>query len=305
MNGTPRVSVVLPTYNRAGLLQRAIASVLGQSYRNFELLVVDDASEDGTPELLAGIADPRLRVLRQAQRRGAAHARNVGIRAARGGLIAFQDSDDEWLVCKLEQQLALLDASPPQVGWIGGTYLVEAGDRIYSVRSPSLIAGEGYDDELLVGEPFVTPTWLVRRELLEAAGLFDEHMPCLEDWDLIFKLAGNCHFRAVKDHILLRHGSADGLYANIPRRVQGLEVMLNRHRDRWLSGPSRYAAWCTELGRLHGTLGQPDAARRWLKEGLRYRSGVRAAILLASTYLHARFLVRLGRSRHFALHLTS
>lgn len=302
MSGTPLVSVILPTHNRARVLGRAIASVLTQSWRNLELLVVDDGSTDGTDALVAAFDDPRLRYLQLPQRGGAAHARNAGIDAARGNLIAFQDSDDEWLVWKLEQQLALLDSAGPDVGWIGGSYLVEARKRVYSVRSAALIAGAGYEPELLVGEPFVTPGWLVRREVIEAAGLFDESMPCLEDWDLIFKLAERCRFRAVDDHILLRHGSADGLYANIEKRTQGLEIMLARHRTRWLGGPGQYSAWCTELGRLLGTLNRPEAAKPWLRESLRHGKSLRAAALYAGASVHPRLLARLGQSRHFAYH---
>lgn len=299
MSVAPRVSVILPTYNRGALLARSIASVLTQSYRDFELLVVDDASDDGTAEVLAGIADPRLQVLRQPQRRGAAQARNRGIRAARGALIAFQDSDDEWLVWKLEQQVALLDASPPDVGWIGGTYLVEARGHVHTVRSRALIAGHDYEGELLIGEPFVTPTWLVRREVLEAAGLFDEQMPCLEDWDLVFKLAARCRFRAVEDHILLRHGSADGLYANVGKRIQGLEVMLRRHRERWLLQPPRYARWCAELSRLLAQSGDADRARLWLRVARQHERPPSARILTLSLAdaIHPRLFLRLNRSR--------
>lgn len=299
MSSTPRVSVILPSYNRGALLSRAIATVLTQSYRDFELLVIDDASDDDSAARLAAIDDPRLRVLRQPQRGGAARARNAGLRAARGELIAFQDSDDEWLVWKLEQQVALLDASPAEVGWIGGTYLVEGGGRVYSVRSPSLIAGDGYEGELLIGEPFVTPTWLVRRAVIEAAGGFDESMPCLEDWDLIFKLAGRCRFRAVEDHVLMRHGSADGLYAHVGKRIAGLTVMLERHRPRWLMQPDQYARWCAELSRLQAQSGQLDAARRWLDEAAAHEStrSPRIAALRSAATIHPRLFARLSRSR--------
>src|SRR5262245_7829489 len=92
----PAVRIVLPTYNRAALLPRAIRSVLRQTYSDFELIVVDDGSEDATADAIQCFADPRLRYLRLPSNRGAGAARNAGIRMARAAFIAFQDSDDEW-----------------------------------------------------------------------------------------------------------------------------------------------------------------------------------------------------------------
>ncbi|MGB3624622.1 MAG: glycosyltransferase family 2 protein, partial [Henriciella sp.] len=100
------VSVVIPTYNRARTLRRAVESVLRQSYTNLELIVVDDASTDDTKAVLSSINDPRMRVITYEFNRGCAAARNIGARDARGEYLAFQDSDDEWLADKLSKQVA-------------------------------------------------------------------------------------------------------------------------------------------------------------------------------------------------------
>src|SRR5262245_12992873 len=107
---SPAVSVVLPAYNRAGSIGGAIPSVLRQTWADFELIVIDDGSEDGTLEAAAGIRDPRLRLIAGQSNRGAAAARNRGAAVARADWIAFQDSDDEWLPEKLEKQMARLAA---------------------------------------------------------------------------------------------------------------------------------------------------------------------------------------------------
>lgn len=275
-------------------LPRAVDSVLAQSFRDFELIVIDDASSDGTVAWLQSLGEPRLRILAQPARQGAARARNAGIRAAAAPFIAFQDSDDEWLPQKLEQQLALLQACPPGVGWVGGAYRVD--DTV--VSSPALVRGADYDGELLVGAPFVTPTWLVRREVLLAAGLFDEAMPCLEDWDLIFKLADRCAFRAVPEVVLQRHGSPDSLYGDIDKRRRGLEVILQRHRARWLREPARYGRWHAELGRLYGLHGAPGQSRAWLRRGLALNPWQpRAAALYAAALCGSRVLKRYSRTR--------
>src|ERR1051326_9034418 len=96
----PAVSVILPTYNRGHLIERALRSVLNQSFGDFELLVMDDASTDNTEEVIRAIGDPRIRHIRSTSRLGPAAQRNLGLKNARAGLVAFQDSDDEWFLEK-------------------------------------------------------------------------------------------------------------------------------------------------------------------------------------------------------------
>jgi GT2 family glycosyltransferase len=120
LSPVPAVSVVLPAYNRAATIGRAIASVLAQNLSDLELIVVDDGSADGTVAAVRAIADPRLRLVALEANAGAAAARNRGIAEARAPWVAFQDSDDEWLPAKLEKQMARLAAPPPAGGpdWV-------------------------------------------------------------------------------------------------------------------------------------------------------------------------------------------
>ena len=112
----PTVSIILPTYNRVGSVQAAIHSVLAQTYIDYELIVVDDGSTDETASHVREIADPRLIYVLHPQNKGAAAARNTGMRMARGDYIAFLDSDDTWHPQKLEVQVEFLKNSPDQVG---------------------------------------------------------------------------------------------------------------------------------------------------------------------------------------------
>lgn len=106
----PKVSVIIPTYNRAHLIGRAIKSVLNQTYKDFEIIIVDDGSTDKTEEVVKDFKDERVRYIRREKNKGGSAARNTGIKAARGEYIAFQDSDDEWLPEKLEKQMKAFEA---------------------------------------------------------------------------------------------------------------------------------------------------------------------------------------------------
>lgn len=189
--GGPRVSVIIPAWNRAGTILEAIHSVLSQTFVSLEVIVVDDGSTDGTAAAVRERhgADPRVVLLSQANQ-GPAAARNAGIGRARGELIAFLDSDDLWDPEKLAAQVGHLDAHP-----VAGLTFCDA--RVQDERGPQARTrfeskGFGGDCSLrgLVEArfPLCTPSVLIRREALADAGGFDASFPCAEDWDLWIRL---------------------------------------------------------------------------------------------------------------------
>lgn len=189
-----QVSVILPTYNRAHSICRAVESVLGQTYPAWELLVIDDGSTDNTAEIIAGYAalDDRVRYCGQTCNRGVSAARNEGIRQARYGYIAFQDSDDVWRADKLEKQMRVFEESPGT----GMVYCAMRGTRQDGsvVRIPDtsidrrLLRGNLYG-LLLQGNVIGAPAAVTRRECMEKCGGFDESLSCLEDWELFLRIA--------------------------------------------------------------------------------------------------------------------
>lgn len=190
------MTAVIPTHNRSTLLERAIRSVVGQSFRGWELIIVDDASTDNTAIVLEAwtARDPRIHVLRNHRSCGAACARNLAIAAARGELIAFLDDDDEWLPAKLEHQLSVLDARPAGVGLCYSPYVyIEAGGR---QRVVGTLDARGHHVRLLLLERnfLGTQTVIVRRDLIQRAGGFDTALPPLEDWDLWLRLSSLTEF---------------------------------------------------------------------------------------------------------------
>lgn len=185
----PLVSVIIPTYNRGWIVRDAIDSVLGQTYADFELIVVDDGSTDRTPQILDDYGD-KLRVIRQANQ-GVSAARNRGISESSGLLIALLDSDDIWLPKKLSVQVDFFKRNPAALIcqteeiWIRNGLRVNPGKRH---RKPSGMIFERSLELCLVSPSAV----MVRRELFEKVGLFDESLPACEDYDLWLRVG--CRF---------------------------------------------------------------------------------------------------------------
>lgn len=264
MTAEPLVSVILPTYNRAGLVGRAIRSVLTQGYRNLELIVVDDGSTDDTERVVREVTDGRVTYLRRANG-GPAGARNLGLQSARGALVAFQDSDDEWLDGKLEQQVGAL-ASAPAADLCVCSYIVDRLDLGSACRlgAEQLVEPGNLKRQTLEVFYFPTPAWLVRRSALDRAGWFDAALSCWEDWELALRLADGGEFVLVDRPLLLQHSSGRGVNSEPVARMNSLRRMLEHHGARWHGHPATLAEHRYTVGRLEVDHGTTAEARRQL-----------------------------------------
>lgn len=188
---TPMVSIVVPTYGRLPLLRKAVASVIGQTFSDWELIVVNDGSTDGTREYLEVIDDPRLRPL-SVEHGGITSARSAGLRAARGQWVAFLDSDDLWLPGKLEMQLRRLAAQPTCRWSYTGYSLIDTEGAPLPERSallPRPVSGCILEPILRFKVSTPVQTMLVQRSLIEEIGGFDAAIPFLSDYDFALRLA--------------------------------------------------------------------------------------------------------------------
>lgn len=177
------VSVVIPTHNRVGTLIPAIKSALAQNYRDIEVIVVDDASTDDTARIMQEkqATNPNLHVIRHSVNKGAAAARNTGIASARGAYIALLDSDDLWVVDKIERQLAYMKETGCDICTSHAVFRA-LGARDVSERLLPLKAD--WQRELVQGLGVnAGSTLLARAEVFEKVGLFDDRLKRLEDWD--------------------------------------------------------------------------------------------------------------------------
>jgi glycosyltransferase involved in cell wall biosynthesis len=214
----PLVSIVIPTYNRAASLVRALDSVLAQTYPAWEVLIVDDASTDDTAGRIAPYLGDRVALHRRPRNGGATAARNAGIALARGAYVAFLDSDDEWLPEKLARQVALFQAGPPDLG------LVYAGlwqlvDGRPPVAVPPRQRGRVYDALRWRNRIGTASGVMVRRDLLRALGGFDERLSACEDWDLWLRIARDWQVDAIEEPLLRYHDGGGDRLSNRSRSV--------------------------------------------------------------------------------------
>jgi glycosyltransferase involved in cell wall biosynthesis len=209
----PEVSIIMPTFNRLDWLRSAVDSVLRQTHREWELILIDDGSEAPTREYLRELrenGDGRFTVILGEHCGNPPRVRNIALRAARGEYVAFLDSDDLWLPQKLERQLASLRASPGREWSYTAALMVDASARPLGRSLPYPAVRDGWiADSLLRGEAAVTQSSvLIRRAALESVGGYPEDLPVCGDYELFVRLAlrGEVDYVAEDLALIRRHG---------------------------------------------------------------------------------------------------
>ena len=262
-SSAPRVSVVIPTHNRAALLPRAVDSVLAQTWEDFELIIVDDHFTDETPAVVAGLADGRIRSLRHECNTGQSRAFNTGTESARGEYIAFLDDDDEWLPHKLAAQVKLLDEAPSEVGLVYGwrNVLDDTDNRLVkNVRQT--LRGDIFEQMLALDLPVPPSSWLVRRSVVRSVGGFDEEILAAKDVDFISRVcAQGWHVDFVPSVVLLKHRHTRGQLTdetreNLALRAEQVRAHLDRFARELRVRPAILARMHLRLARyelLHGS----------------------------------------------------
>ena len=223
------VSVVIPTYNRAALLGRAVTSVERQTLRPLEIIIVDDGSTDDTRQLVER-AFPKCHYLHQPNR-GVSSARNLGIKTSRGEWIALLDSDDEWLPEKLANQLKLLTGLPDHPLCHTGEIWVRKGRRVNAMKKHAKSGGWIFFNclPLCVISP---SSVLIRRSLFDEIGLFDETLPACEDYDLWLRICSRHPVAYLETPQIVKYGGhTDQLsqkFWGMDRfRIRALEKIIN------------------------------------------------------------------------------
>lgn len=297
-----RVSVVIPTFNRAAFLREALASVDRQAYADFEVVVVDDGSTDETAEVVA--ASPLCPVYVRQENGGRGAARNAGIGRATGDLVAFLDSDDLWHPERLARHVAFFSSHPDAVFVHGPVDAVDAdgrkdaagGRRLARLYRKAARHGFGLEallDSCLIFSSAVT----VRRSLFEDVGLFDPCLVMLEDLDWYLRVARRYRIDFLGGHPVVSYRFHDGNACMSGDRVvlETYERIFSRHVDPEPDGPASEAVRAQvnlSLSFCRAGLGDGPRARRHIRQAfaLRPRSVVRVDVLkrLAKLFLSKR-----------------
>lgn len=272
----PLVSVVIPTYNRAWLLERAVHSVLSQTFADLEAIVVDDASSDNTQDRIESLqqTDHRIRYIRHEGNQGAQAARNTGIRSAKGQYIAFLDSDNEWLHEKLQKQLALFLHESDSLGAVYCSYCkVSATGNILAAYKPRY---RGFVYKQALSEWLTdTSTLVVRREILEKIHGLDENVRAYQEWDLCIRLARECEFDFVPECLALYHQhNLPTISKDLLRDAKGYLSLVETYRGEILRecGGRALSEHYLNAGRLFVRANRFDLARAYFLRSIRYHA---------------------------------
>ncbi len=228
MMQTPLISVIVPAYNAEKTIARTLDSVLAQTYSNFELLVIDDGSEDATLDIIKSVSDYRLKVFSYPHQ-GHSAARNHGLDQAVGEYVALIDADDLWTPDKLEAQLHALQSHPEAAVAYSWTNFIDQDDRF--LRTGSYINVKGNVYRKLLGTNFIEngSNPLIRRSALTAVGKFDETLITSPDWDMWLRLAARYGFVCVEAPQILYRVSTHSVSANVRGMEKSCLQILNRN----------------------------------------------------------------------------
>jgi glycosyltransferase involved in cell wall biosynthesis len=214
----PRVSVIIPTFNRSKKVVRAIESVLNQSIKDFEIIVVDDGSTDNTNQALARYMST-IKYIRQPVNRGVSAARNIGIKSSTAPWIAFLDSDDYWLNEKLSVQMEFVDSNPGTVACQTEEIWIRNGRRVNPKRKHKKPSGNIFKESLKLC--LVSPSAVaLKRSLFEEVGLFDETFPAAEDYDLWLRISCRHPIYLIDKGLVVKEGGHED---QLSRRFAGMD----------------------------------------------------------------------------------
>ena len=274
---SPIFTVILATYNRAELLGRAITSILGQTFSDFELLVIDDGSSDQTNEVIAAFADPRLHTIRQTSNGGVSTVRNLGIKEAAGAYLAFIDDDDTVEPTYLAEVYAALVHAPPEVGflWTWKYIVVQTTTGIhrtalytYDIHHQRPLPGCDYLGKLRPGSGGL----VVRASAMREIGGFNPEFRTQEDTELLLRLAERFDYVVVPQPLysIFQH-PGERLTRRSLARIQTTARITELHYHTFVRYPELLSARYYAIGREHYRFGDRRIGQEYLRKAIAYQ----------------------------------
>lgn len=299
-DASPAVSVILPTYNRAHCIRCSIDSVLNQTFGDFELIVIDDGSTDGTAQIVESYDDPRILYIRSAENRGQTKRLNEGLAIAKAELIAFQDSDDEWLPTKLERQVAAMRACSPDVGIVyTDKWRIEPGREPFHWKSPHNMPEDGiiFDRALDTQVNNIGPqSVLIRKRCFDEVGCFDERITKFNDWEMFIRISRKFRFFHIPEPLVNYVASPDAMARlGENRAVETVEIIYEKYLPDLKRNPAVLAKRAYWIGSFHMRNGDAAKGRAYLRVAL-------CAQPFNPRYIAAAIVSLLGSGAYRAVH---
>lgn len=282
------VSIVIPVYNRADIIERTINNILQQTFEDIEVIVVDDGSTDNIDVVMQGYNDNRVHYIKTKENKGACHARNVGVNSAKGEYIAFQDSDDLWRAEKIEHQLKCLTRADADI-------CICRMDQIYENGVRKEFHGEMFNQESInleneLGKSFFSTQLIFGKKSCFLEEPFDETFPRFQDWDLGIRLVKKYKIVFLDEILVERYLQSNSVSNNSNKGYIAGKLLLEKYRDDYIQYPkakAKFLAFYAKLQELNN-----ESSHENLKESLHldFKMKTLAKYMLQSVGLYRKYL---------------
>lgn len=224
------VSVIIPNYNRSELVCKAVQSIIAQTYKDIEIIVVDDGSTDDSVEKIKSIKDNRLHVIRLEKNGGACTARNEGIIRAKGDYISFLDSDDQWIPVKLEKQIAFMESHDASACFSSYWFIGQDGKK--EVRPQKKVDAKDIYSRLLIRNLVTTGTLLARKSVFEDCK-FDTRLSRYQDWDMALQIASKYKFEYIAIPLLTMYDQKISITnsTSVEKKLASLKYLYLKYQN--------------------------------------------------------------------------
>lgn len=268
----PKVSVIIPTYNREQKIQYAIRSVLRQAYQNFEIIIVDDGSTDNTEQLIEDLQkkDSRVKYLKQENSGGTSKPRNLGISKSRGKYLAFLDSDDEWMETKLEKQLELFrNSDDPNLGFVACNAIIinkREESKIYSLPKY-----KNYFKEFLTRTIITScSSVVIKKSVINKVGGFDENLKTGVDWEMWIRISKSFNFNFVDEPLIKYYVHKNNISSpsNIAKREKDLRYIFEKYKPYYKKHPLIYSKKLRYDGTRYTLENQTKKAKKYFLKSI-------------------------------------
>lgn len=266
----PKISVIITTFNRSQMLKKALESVLNQTYPDFELLILDNSSSDGTEEVVKSFKDSRIRYIKH-NPLNISQARNLGIKESKGEFVAFLDDDDEWLPKKLEKQIKIFNQGNENLGLVYGGFIRinERGDE-WDQHNP-VLRGNIFEPylcrvDIITGS---TSNPLIKKSVFDIVGNYNENLKTSEDWEFYIRLAKEFNFDFVSGPVVkIRTHPKYRLGDRTKDALEAELLVYNNYKDIFKKYPKVKSFYLQAIGGKFCRIGGQKQGRRYIKQAI-------------------------------------